>query len=143
MDNNLGSYPNELILSKLQPSYWFSAHLHVHYAAIVDHDMWKKGIYPPETQSILYGNRPQPIAVNNPDEIKVNPDEIDISLSDDEIKDNPDEIEISLSDDNNNNEAPVTEPPVVEEQAVNDPPKFTKFLSLDKCLPRRQFLQVI
>lgn len=123
MENNLGSYPNELILSKLQPSYWFAAHLHVHYAAIVDHDMWKKGIYPASTQSILSrGNSNQPI-VNNPEEIKINPDEIEISLSDD-----------------NYDDAPAENPPVSE--VVSETPKVTKFLSLDKCLPRRQFLQV-
>ena len=75
MTNSLGSYPNELILSKLQPSYWFSAHLHVHYAAIVDHEMFKNGIYPPENQAIFNGQRPnrnqhQKPVVENPDEIK-------------------------------------------------------------------------
>jgi lariat debranching enzyme len=126
MTNSLGSYPNELILSKLQPSYWFSAHLHVHYAAIVDHEMFKNGTYPPATQAILSGqstnhNQHQEPVVENPDEIKI------------DIDANPDEIEISLSDEEE--KAP---------EAVETPkePKLTKFLSLDKCLPRRQFLQV-
>lgn len=127
MENNLGSYPNELLLSKLQPSYWFSAHLHVHYSAVVDHDMWKKGIYPPSTQSILNGHRNQQPIVNNPEEIKI------------DIEANPDEIEISLSDEDED-EVPVEKIPVLE--TVSEIPKVTKFLSLDKCLPRRQFLQV-
>lgn len=113
MENNLGSYPNELILSKVQPAYWFSAHLHVHYAAIVDHEMWKKGEYPASTQQILGGDRGQP---QKP------------------IVENPDEIEISLSDDDD--ETPETK------EVEKTEPKITKFLSLDKCLPRRQFLQV-
>ncbi|OAD78888.1 hypothetical protein PHYBLDRAFT_176896 [Phycomyces blakesleeanus NRRL 1555(-)] len=61
--NTLGSPANEQILTKIQPAWWFAAHLHVKFAALVDHE--------------------------------------------------------------------------------NESPKITKFLSLDKCLPRRQFLQVI
>ncbi|KAI8353277.1 lariat debranching enzyme, C-terminal domain-containing protein [Choanephora cucurbitarum] len=91
MTNTLGSQPNELLLSKLQPSYWFSAHLHVHYAALVNHDMWKKGRYPPRTEAILN-------------------------------QQNPNEAEID------------------QESSTS---KVTRFLSLDKCLPQRQFLQII
>ncbi|KAI8068155.1 lariat debranching enzyme, C-terminal domain-containing protein [Gilbertella persicaria] len=100
MSNTLGSYPNELILSQLKPSYWFSAHLHVHYAAIVRHDMWQKGQYPPKTQAILDQFKPK-----NPDEIILDEDDIQESS---------------------------------EENST-----LTKFLSLDKCLPKRQFLQII
>ncbi|KAG2205992.1 hypothetical protein INT47_005310, partial [Mucor saturninus] len=116
MENNLGSYPNELILSKVQPAYWFSAHLHVHYAAVVDHDKWKKGEYPLATQQILNGNRGN--QYQKP------------------VVDNPDEIEISLSDDDET-------PEIKETDKKAAAPKITKFLSLDKCLPRRQFLQII
>ncbi|KAI8637763.1 lariat debranching enzyme, C-terminal domain-containing protein [Parasitella parasitica] len=116
MTNTLGSHPNELLLSKLQPSYWFSAHLHVHYAAIVDHDMWKNGIYPAKTQEILNGSRQQHA--------------------------NPDEIEVSLSD-NDGAEQDAALSPSAKANVDQQPPKTTKFLSLDKCLPRRQFLQII
>lgn len=118
MTNSLGSHPNELLLTKLQPSYWFSAHLHVHYPAIVDHDMWKKGIYPAKTQEILDGSRQMPAQQHT----------------------NPDEIEVSLSDEEENEVVEATSKPVEDKQ---EPPKTTKFLSLDKCLPRRQFLQII
>lgn len=140
MTNTLGSYPNELLLSKLQPSFWFSAHLHVHFAAVVDHNMLKKGIYPPNTQKILNGQNHQPLS---------NPDEIPVELDADEST-NPDEIEIPLDvEPNEKSMNSVTNPEegTAIDCSVHDkeatPAKCTKFLSLDKCLPRRQFLQII
>ncbi|KAI8137480.1 Metallo-dependent phosphatase-like protein [Fennellomyces sp. T-0311] len=71
---SLGSPANTSLLKKLQPNYWFSAHLHVKYSAVVDHSASKN--------DLIRGDG-------------------------------------------------------------NATTGVTKFLSLDKCLPKRQFLQVI
>jgi len=38
-DGTLGSAPTEELLYQLKPDYWFAAHLHVKFAAIVDHEV--------------------------------------------------------------------------------------------------------
>lgn len=116
MSNSLGSHPNELLLSKIQPTYWFSAHLHVHYAALVNHDMYEKGIIPAESQAAID-------RITNPTPQIANPEAIDIDL-DADLEDTKETAQENT-------------PPLTETT------KFTKFLSLDKCLPRREFLQVV
>lgn len=90
-----------MLLKKLKPDYWFSAHLHVKYAAVYNH---------------------QPIIPPKPVE---NPDEINLDSSDDDEDENQEDSANNIS------------------STGLGPPKITKFLALDKCLPKRQFLQVI
>lgn len=88
----LGSRPLEELLKHVQPDYWFAAHLHCKFAALVPHN-------------------------NN------------IRKSSDE--------ENSRSSDESDSEEELTPPKKVASVQV------TKFLALDKCLPKRRFLQVL
>lgn len=95
-DGSLGSPPGEQILHELQPLHWFSAHLHVKYAALVAHSHQQHG---QQWQGQGRGQkRKSPSRGPSP-------------------------------------------PPGLG-QGQKGRGKFTKFLALDKCLPRRGFLQV-
>jgi lariat debranching enzyme len=114
------------LLKTLQPEWWFSAHMHTRFTATVEHE----------------GVRGHPVAlpVPNPDEIRINHDEFEGSPPTQSppateaanyVPRSPDEI--MLDDEEENVDVPPPPPP---------PPSETKFLALDKCLPKRQFLEV-
>ncbi|XP_030570066.1 lariat debranching enzyme [Drosophila novamexicana] len=93
----LGSRPLEELLKAVQPTYWFAAHLHCKFAALVPHNR--------------NSNKP------------LDADDSSSSSSDSEGE-NEDKDGSSLQ------QEPVAVP-------------VTKFLALDKCLPKRRFLQVL
>ena len=108
----LGSPPLMSLLRNLKPSWWFAAHLHTRFEARVQHD-------PPG---------PPAATVSNPDEIVIGDEDDDFAVPSTTAPENPDEVALE-----NEVEADVLVIPLA--------PRETTFLALDKCLPRRQFLE--
>ncbi|GMK57624.1 hypothetical protein CspeluHIS016_0404580 [Cutaneotrichosporon spelunceum] len=118
-NNTLGSPPMLELMKKIQPDYWFAAHLHVKFAAMYEHGRDEKR---KEVKEELKETRKQLEKVEVTDAVEVerresvyddvdlggrhaNPDEIVISDDDDDVPSptkhvsNPDEIAISDDDD--------------------------------------------
>lgn len=120
------------LLRSLKPQWWFSAHLHCRFEAVVEH--------PPEQRGNADISQP---SATNPDEIAI--DDIDVELDTKSnggdappaeaasapAPANPDEIRIDEEEEDV--AAPPPPPP---------PRRQTRFLALDKCLPQRKFLEV-
>ena len=130
---HLGSPPLMGLLQTLRPDWWFSAHLHVRFEAVVKHGSGEQGS--------SEGN--PPVVLANPDEIVISDEDVDESNIATEValmsdvrptaSQNPEEI--TLVD-----EEELVEPLAVPRSVV--PQSETKFIALDKCLPRRAFLEV-
>ncbi|ODQ52076.1 DBR1-domain-containing protein [Saitoella complicata NRRL Y-17804] len=120
--NTLGSPAAENLLKKLKPAYWFSAHLHVKFAAVVNHDEGRRAT--PSAEMI------EKAAAGNSEEVVLELDEEETAPVAVVVENgDADEIQLDLDDDFEN------EPPAL--------PNTTRFLALDKCLPNRAFLQVM
>ncbi|KAK8166684.1 lariat debranching enzyme, C-terminal domain-containing protein [Phyllosticta citrichinensis] len=203
----LGSVPAKLVMERLRPSHWFSAHLHCKYAAIVNHDKASQAgeqvtqpaaIEAPQKNAdeidldmdldakapTAQDNPNSKARVNNTDEIELDVDEDD-NIAQVQSKpvapgNNEEEIELDMDEDaagQGNTQTSTTKDPndatgigagadeVPEELRAQLPASFarpeepskpaplpfpdaihnkqTKFLALDKCLPRRGFLQLV
>ena len=101
-DNSLGSPPAAQLLSALRPSYWFSAHLHTKFAALVVHDG------PAARQEEAQREQQQ----------------------------------AQQAQQGGGQQQDAQPPAAQEQQQGQQRAATTRFLSLDKCLPGRSFLQV-
>ena len=152
----LGNVAAEYVMDRLRPPYWFSAHLHVKFAALKQY-----GDDDAPAQSTSPSSEPlsQPLTNGNDH----NPDEIDLDM-DDEDEAAPTQAQASTAEtttpqpSSESNEvseelraqlpASFARPPPRENKIPGQPVppgiinKEVRFLALDKCLPGRHFLQI-
>ncbi|KAL2160210.1 hypothetical protein VTH06DRAFT_1866 [Thermothelomyces fergusii] len=153
----LGSPAAESVLNWLRPRYWFSAHLHCQFAAIKQ--------FPPVGGPREGGESAESVQADPaPAVAETNPDEIALDVSDD--GDSPDATpaaeeaaaEAAAAEEAQDTEALRAQLPEAfakPAQGSSDRPvpgqpvppgitnTTTRFLALDKCLPRRKFLQLL
>lgn len=190
----LGSVAAKMVVDRLKPRWWFSAHLHCKFAGVIDHNeggLESKGSLP--RAQPVQAAPPQPVLAKNENEIDldlddepeeqpvakdepappvahVNADEIDLELEDDTDGVAPvapgqglDGVQVPVS---NEQQQPQAKPdPAIDTEAARaalpdsfknprpnptpaeDPPgitnRTTQFLALDKCMPNRNFLQLM
>lgn len=132
-NGQLGSVAATYVMDRLRPPYWFSAHLHCKYAAVIDHE--NPGQASGRAASASNGAAVEEMAKKNSDEIDLdmddeatpaavqptkNADEIDLDMDNDEpapaaklsenvavLPVNADEIDLELEDDTEPTTAPV------------------------------------
>ena len=137
-DNTLGSPANEDVLRAIKPRWWFSAHLHVKFEATVRHstiggDATAEDRKRPAEVTAATGLVPSQIAGSSTTNIADNSEQAAAEHADDNVDDGRTTSFIGLESSTCPTESSI---PDLTEQ-------MTRFLSLDKCLPRRQHLQIV
>lgn len=165
-DGTLGSVAATTVLERLRPPYWFSAHMHCKFSGVWQHE---SGLEPAVVEAVDSGPS---AAVKNDSEIDLdiesgepvaapkNDAEIDLDMDDDDAAPTPIAVPAdTVQPTGTNVEAAVPEgvrdllpasfarPNFNKVETLPFPAditnRTTKFLALDKCLPKRHFLQLL
>ena len=136
----LGSPPAMEILRTVKPGQWFSAHLHVRFVATMKHESYERKIDKNTDEIVLEDLEIKDSGTGNEDEVTLDmaSDFIEIPNKD-EI--NMDEDLIGLDDTLN-----LRKDEFSSSTSDSCKPTFynaTKFLALDKCMPRRAYLEFL
>jgi lariat debranching enzyme len=132
--NSLGSPPNNELLELLQPKWWFAAHLHVKFKATVQHKTQNKVAAVAVSNSVS-SLVPSQVAVSSTS--KVLP-AVAENVDDKEVESRPEETTEAKA--TTTFLSPESTDPCAGPDLTD---LMTQFLSLDKCLPRRQYLSIV
>jgi lariat debranching enzyme len=132
--NCLGSPPLNELLELLQPKWWFAAHLHVKFKATVQHKTQNKAAAVSDSVSSLV---PSQVAVTSTSKSKVSPVAAE-KVDDKEVASGPEETTEAKA--TTTFLSPESTDPCAGPDLTD---LMTQFLSLDKCLPRRQYLSIV
>ncbi|KAI8936562.1 hypothetical protein NX059_006963 [Plenodomus lindquistii] len=165
-DGTLGSVAARTVMERLRPAHWFSAHMHAKFSAVWEHADAREGPTPgahkAHTTVVNNGEIDLDMADESPVEAPKNDAEIDLDVDDDDNPTTavPTQAPASAAEPSSNTAAlevpedvrrllpdsfarPKTEviPTLPFPEDITN--KTTRFLALDKCLPKRSFLQLL
>jgi lariat debranching enzyme len=163
-DGTLGSVAATTVLERLRPPHWFSAHMHTKFAGIWEHAQVQyianNGVAP--VSGSIPAKNAEDIDLDLPsDELAAPPKndaEIDLDMDDDEPSvDTGEKANVDSGNANGSSEVPQDlrdllpasfapkkfEPIPTLPFPTDITNKTTRFLALDKCLPKRSFLQLV
>jgi lariat debranching enzyme len=169
----LGSPPSMDLLKNLRPRWWFGSHLHCRFTATVNHKPLESEqldvsannedeidldeLESSASQSKLQVKNDDEIdldgddeVINIPQQASKNEDEIDLDDENDEVINIPQQASNNNEDEIDLDEDSTTEPrnfkrfksPIFTPKQINTN-QTTQFLALDKCLPRRHFMEIV